>query len=366
MIRTCRIAVIVVALASPYSAWAQPVNAGAKRPNLHVLQDLPEAQLFPLMNLIATSLGVHCDYCHVQAKPDLSRTPANVGGWVWDRDDKPQKKIALDMMRMVVDLNAQHFGGRSRVTCVTCHRGGLDPMRMPSLPPPPAAGGHTAAATPLPAIDTVWSNYVKAVGSVGTPAPGSGTIITGWDDRPEGRYGKVEIIVANPDRYRITLTTTDSTTRQGINGDIAWAATSDRVTPLTGAADVQRMRAIAMRYRPLKERPANLQIVGVERVGDRDTYVARGRVDATTVRTLYFDVVTGLLRREMATTETLLLPLQEQVDYDDYREVTGVMMPFRVVTSSGAPYDTVTRLFLEIRRDVPVDETVFQPPPSIR
>src|SRR5689334_4622785 len=69
----------------------QAGSAGATRPHLKVLQALPEAQLFPLMNLLADSLGVRCDYCHVQAKPDFTKTPSNVGGWIWDSDAKPQK-----------------------------------------------------------------------------------------------------------------------------------------------------------------------------------------------------------------------------------------------------------------------------------
>ena len=73
--------------AAAAAAAQQPGSAGATRPKLEVLQALPEAQLFPLMNLVATSLGVRCDYCHVQANPDLPRTPSNLGGWVWDRDD---------------------------------------------------------------------------------------------------------------------------------------------------------------------------------------------------------------------------------------------------------------------------------------
>jgi hypothetical protein len=96
--------VVVAAIAPPTAAAQQPGSAGATRPNLKVLQALPEAQLFSLMNLVADSLGVRCDYCHVQATPDLSRTPSNMGGWVWDRDDKPPKHTALEMMRMVVTL----------------------------------------------------------------------------------------------------------------------------------------------------------------------------------------------------------------------------------------------------------------------
>jgi hypothetical protein len=58
----------------------------------------------------------------------------------------------------------------------------------------------------------------------------------------------------------------------------------------------------------------------------------------------------------------MLVPLQEQVEYGDYRDVSGVQMPFFVRTSDGAPYGLVTRTFLQIRRNVAVDDALFQPP----
>ena len=359
----CYVASIVVAaaLAPETAAAQQPGSAGATRPNLHVLQALPEAQLFPLMNLLADSLGVRCDYCHVQEKPDFTKSPSNVGGWVWASDGKPQKQIAREMMRMVIDLNADRFRGDARVTCYTCHRGATQPSRLPPLPPPAAGGASTPAATALPSADRVWTSYVNAVGPVGNQPRGTGTIISGWDDRPEGRYGKVEIVLSGADRYRATVTTPTAITSQAFDGDVAWVATSDRVQRLAGD-DIARLRRIAMRYRPVKDRPANLRVVGVERVADHDVYVASAKTSAITTLTLYFDVVTGLIRREVTTTETLLLPLQEQVDYDDYRAVDGVQLPFHVRTSEGAPYGDVTRTFLQIRSNVPVDDALFRPP----
>lgn len=339
--------------------------AGATRPNLRVLKELPEAQLFPLMNLVATSLGVRCDYCHVQESPDLTKTPANVGGWVWDRDDKPQKRKALEMMQMVVDINSTRFRGEHRVTCFTCHNGSTKPARTPPLPPPPdPAGARTRTATPLPSADRVWTNYVTAVGQTGRPALGTGTIYTGWDDRSEGRFAKVEIVVSG-DRYRLTLANADGTPirQQGLDSAGAWITTATSVQRLSGA-DAARMRRVAAPYQPLKERPASLKIVGVDRVDGRDAYVATARIDSITTWTAYFDVVTGLLRREVMTTETLLLPLQEQVDYDDYRDVTGVQLPFLVRTTTGAPYDLVTRTFLQIRHNVPINEASLRPPPN--
>src|SRR5215212_8855319 len=265
----------VLSLILPVAAAAQqPGSAGAARPKLEVLQSLPEAQLFPLMNLVATSLGVRCDHCHVQANPDLSRTPSNVGGWVWDSDDKLSKRRARDMMKMVVELNASRFRGEAKVTCYTCHRGATQPSRLPPLPPPGSA--RTPSPTPLPSADRVWAAYVSAVGRGDATAPGTGTSMRGWDDRPEGRYGKFEITVAGSDRYRITLTTPEATTNQGLDAEVAWAAANDRVQRLSSPADVGRMRRIAMRYRPVKAQPPDLRTVGIERVDDRDAYVLQG------------------------------------------------------------------------------------------
>jgi hypothetical protein len=279
---------------------------------------------------------------------------------VWDRDDKPQKRTAREMMRMVIDLNTGRFRGESNITCYTCHRGSTQVVRTPPLPP--RGDSTTRPAPALPSADRVWTNYLNAVGQGDSLARAGGTIISGWDDRSEGRYGKLEIALGGPDRYRVTLSTPDGTTSQGLDGENGWLATKDRVQRLS-ADDVARLRLVAMRYRPVKaERPTNLQVVGVERLADRDMYVATGRINATTTRTLYFDIVTGLLRRDVITTETLLLPLQEQVEYDDYRDVNGVQLPFRMRTSDGAPYDTVTRTFSEIRRDVAVDDALFRPP----
>ena len=356
----------LVLLVLPAASRAQQPSptAGSTRPKLEVLKELPEAQLFPLMNLIATSLGVRCDHCHVQATPDLSKTPSNAGGWVWDSDEKLPKRRAREMMKMVVDINTSRFHGEAKVTCFTCHRGTTQPMRLPTLPPPSPGSSRTPIPPPLPAADRVWAGYVAAVGGVPASPRGTATIIRGWDDRPEGRYGKFEVTLAGSERYRLTITTAEGTTNQWFDGETGAVGIGDRVFRFSSAADLARIRRIMTRYNVVKEQPANLRLVGVERVEDHDTYVLEGKLDSVTTRRSYFDAVTGLLRREITTTETLLIPLEEQVDYDDYRNVDGVQMPYRIRTSDGAPYDNATRIILEIRRNVPVADSLFRPPPA--
>jgi hypothetical protein len=76
-------------------------------------------------------------------------------------------------------------------------------------------------------------------------------------------------------------------------------------------------------------------------------------------------VATGLLLRERTITETALVPLHEQIDYDDYRRVDGVMLPFVMRVADGSPFDTSTRAFTRIEHDVNVDDATFEMPPRL-
>ena len=61
---------------------------------------------------VSTGLGVKCDHCH-----DVQNFAA----------DTEHKKIALGMMKMVVDLNKQYWKGQTRIGCITCHNGKPEP-----------------------------------------------------------------------------------------------------------------------------------------------------------------------------------------------------------------------------------------------
>ena len=132
----------------------QPVEQTRK--NIQVLKGLPESQLFPLMNFVATSLGVKCDYCHVRKGEAYYN-----GNWVWESDEKPKKLVGRRMIKMVLDINRTNFDGANFVTCYTCHRGNTVIARLPPLPPhdPPAR-----TETALPTADQILAKYVAAVG----------------------------------------------------------------------------------------------------------------------------------------------------------------------------------------------------------
>ena len=105
-----------------------------------------------------------------------------------------------------------------------------------------------------------------------------------------------------------------------------------------------------------------MKVRGTEKIGDRDTYVLVFSVDPDTIIRYFFDTQTGLLLRQLTTTRTLLAPVPEQVDFEDYRDVDGVKLPFTVRSSDTSTFSTATRRFTEIKHNVAVDDNLFAPP----
>jgi hypothetical protein len=73
-------------------------------------------------------------------------------------------------------------------------------------------------------------------------------------------------------------------------------------------------------------------------------------------------VETGLLLRRTTSTATPVGVIPEQVDFEDYRDVDGLKMPFTIRVSTIDPSYSITRKFTEIKLNVPIDEMRFNKP----
>jgi hypothetical protein len=94
--------------------------------NIQMMKGMPAARLLRVMNLgYSKSLGVDCTHCHLVDQ--------------WEKDDKPTKPIAREMMKMVKAINDEHLkniptlkGPNPVVNCTTCHRGQTKPaLQLP-------------------------------------------------------------------------------------------------------------------------------------------------------------------------------------------------------------------------------------------
>ncbi len=97
--------------------------------NIQLLKGVPAARLLRIMEMgYSRSLGVDCTHCHLPG--------------TWEKDDKPAKQIAREMVTMVGAINNQHLkpiknlkSENPMVNCTTCHRGQTKPAL--NLPEPP-------------------------------------------------------------------------------------------------------------------------------------------------------------------------------------------------------------------------------------
>jgi hypothetical protein len=318
------------------------------------------------MNFVATSLGVQCTFCHVEQgkDPNTGRTK-----WVWESDDKPEKQTARRMMQMVLSIKANDTVDfrNNEVTCFTCHRGQRQPVGLPFMPLTRSGhedgpGDATASTTvALPSVEQVFSRYLTAVG--GNAVTETKTmLLKGRREASQNRTWQNEVTVAFPDKFMVNVTTPQSTLRQVINGDNGFLVNGTNVRNLTPkeAVDVRRNWDELFGLLKVKQLPG-MRLSGLQKVNERNAYVVENPTDNRTER-YYFDTQTGLLLRKITLIKTMLMPFPEQIDFEDYRDVDGVKVPFTIRYSAIDTYDSWTRQFTEIKRNTVVDEALFKAP----
>ena len=105
--------------------------AGEVFKNVQLMKNMPAGRLLRVMEMgYARSLGVDCTHCHVAGE--------------WEKDEKPTKQVAREMILMVRAINEEHLkkikglGSETpAVNCTTCHRGQTKPaLDLPGAPTP--------------------------------------------------------------------------------------------------------------------------------------------------------------------------------------------------------------------------------------
>lgn len=322
--------------------------------NIQVLKGMPESQLMPAMNFMRASLGVNCAYCHVNSGGDDK--------WEFEKDDKPTKLAARKHIQMTLDFNRANFSSQPVITCNTCHQGQTKPNAFPILPQKPpkgGAGGITSVAA-LPTVDQILDKYVQALGGRAAIEKLKTRVLKGSQTTWDGKEFPLEIYQTAPNKFLSQVTMPRGIISQGFNGTIGWVKNPRGQRELSGE-DLIEIKRGAEFYDSLKlkELYPNLKIVGKEKIGEREAFVAESAVSPTKTVKLFFDAQTGLLARVATYTQTLIALIPEQMDFENYREVDGVKIPFMVRQSFVDPWSGWTRRFMEIKQNVPIDGAKF-------
>jgi photosynthetic reaction center cytochrome c subunit len=338
-----------------------PKTAVQQFKNIQVLKDIPADQLIPAMQFITASLGVECEFCHVQG--------------AFEKDDKKPKVTARKMMEMMTTINQDNFEGNREVTCYSCHRGSTAPVATPAvmtaeskaaLAEPKETGQAEAKETGGPTADQLFDKYVKAVGGDAaidkiTSRVMKGTITFGDRNVP------IEIYSKERDKRASFTHTPDGESITAFDGHEGWLGIlghplHDMQGPDIDGASMDADLYFAAHLRVMFSEP---KVRGTEKVDGHDAYVVVGPRPGKTPLRLYFDQQSGLLVRLVRLGETPLGELPTQIDYADYREAGGVKIPFRWTLARASGRFTVQ--VSEVKENVPVDDAKFAkpaPPPQ--
>ena len=96
------------------------------------------------------------------------------------------------------------------------------------------------------------------------------------------------------------------------------------------------------------------------RIDDNPVDVVQGTSANNTPVKFYFDKKSGLLIRLVRYTDTVLGLIPAQIDYSDYRDVSGVKMPFHLVTTWTDGRSTTD--LTSIQANVTIDGAKFAKP----
>ncbi|HTA41827.1 MAG TPA: photosynthetic reaction center cytochrome c subunit family protein [Bryobacteraceae bacterium] len=383
------IGIPVIALAGGTLAFAQttpspkPQMAEQVFKNIRVLKGIPVDDFMETMGLISAALSFDCSDCHTDAGTDKVDWAA----------DTPRKVIARTMINMVATINKNNFGGRTEVTCWTCHRNRDKPLATPAFETiygePTLILDDIVPKTPgLPSPESILDKYIQAIGGAqrlaGLTSVDARGISAGFGGF--GGDGDVEIAAKAPDK-RATIVLFKADTGRGdqirtYDGRTGWVRTPLNVLgefqleggDLDGARfDAQlsfpgQIKQILtdMRTGPpttIKDVPMSKSQAAVLNQPTGRTYsvdVVQGTGPRGLLVTLYFDRQSGLLVREVRYSDTPIGRVPTQTDFSDYREVNGIKFPFRIAYVWLDGRDSI--VLNDIKTNVPIDDAKFGRP----
>jgi hypothetical protein len=309
------------------------------------------------MAFIAGSLGVGCEHCHLN--PFAS-------------DEKPAKKRAREMMRMVQAINQQNFPDQpNRVTCMTCHRGSTKPERAPAIATAAwlkeflAASAGKPTATPAPPdAQQIIEKYRAAIGAANAAKVRSryykGTVTT-YNGSSEGPRSFEQVVYLAGDQVRLDVANKQGTQSNIYDGRRGWLVTPKQTRPMNDE-EITNLRASVLRALKMDYLPQFTQATtkGAEEVRGRQSWAVELTMADSRTETYFFDQQTGLLLMRRGSVPSAFAKFPEETWFDDYRRLGRVKLPFTVI--SAAVSNGIVRKYDEIKVNLPLEPSTFAPP----
>jgi photosynthetic reaction center cytochrome c subunit len=333
--------------------------------NVQVLKGIPADEFMDVMGMFSSSLGYDCVSCH---SPEIYKS----------RDGfavaTPAIQRARAMIGMVNAINRGYFGGEPRVSCFTCHHGSDRPEFVPNLALQYGDLVFDPNAMHIvpdrqPTVDQVFDKYLQALGGRQRLESMKSFAARGtYEGSNTGAGSKfpLEIFVKAPDQRAQLIRGPGGDDVKTYDGKNAWVAERWRPLPLMalsgGNLDGARLEALAWFPAAIRQAFSQWQSSNT-RIDNQVIQILQGSNAGSLPVNFYFDT-SGLLVRIVRWNRTPVGAVPIQIDYSDYRDVSGIRIPFRTVVTWTDGKDTLA--LDEVDANVAIEAARFARPAPFR
>ncbi len=319
-------------------------TAAEKFKNVSVLSDMPADQMGKVMNMMSASLGVNCSFCHE--------------GTNFAKEGVGRKDAGRKMISMTLGLNKEFFGGKTEVTCNTCHQGKAKPVSNVELAPAKAFARITQPQT-KPSVDDILAKHVQAVGGKQKLESIKNRHVIAKRREPHGGSEPEELWQTASGLTRMVTQYGSVSVVEGFDGSQAWKRANESGIELKpDEAEQIKLEAVIAFGDNMHAVYSEFAFQSADRIEDRDVIVLSGLNPLEMPERLSFDSQTGLLRRRVSSAATVLGEFEYQVDYEAYQEFGGILQPAKI--RFAVPNITWIREVTKIEMNIEIDESIFR------
>ena len=220
------------------------------------------------------------------------------------------------------------------------------------------------AAAPMPTVDQILENYVKALGGKEAILKVTSRVQKGTLEAAAMNVNApMEIYAKAPNKtFFFVDVASYGVVQEGFNGTAGWTQEPQGgLQDKTGAALAEaKVEGEFYKSLHLKEVYSKVELKGVEQVDSRDVYVLACTIAGGTTDKLFFDKQSGLLVRRDFERDSPMGRTATQEFFTDYKEVDGVKVA-HALRHLGAMGEVFIK-FTEVKQNVPIDDGKFNKP----
>ena len=229
-----------------------------------------------------------------------------------------------------------------------------------------APGGAKAVDAGLPTVKELLKRNDEVMGGAEVLNKSTTRRMKGLYQTEDGSsFFSIEIFQKTPNKslYKITLPN-GMVVRDVCDGQTAWIEDArGGYHQYEGAALASRLHAASFADRgKVFLLAATGKVIGEAKIGQHNTYVVEFTPEKSLVSRLYFDVDSGYVVHTEDVLTTKDGPYTLKLDLDDYREVAGLKVPYRMKRQEKGVVLNIR--LVQVSVNAPIDDDIFLKPES--